>query len=400
MSHIYTLTSSLTTVDLENKKVLLRADLNVPLAHDRIASDFRLKALKPTLDILVAKKACILLITHIGQPVDQDPHVSTKLLIPWFKEHEYTIVHAQTIEEAAKLFAPSQIVLLENIRFWSEEKAQSPALAHALRACTAFFVQDAFGTLHRNDTTIAHLPLLYAQEHRTIGLLVERELAALNAILVKPKKPVFACIGGAKIATKLPLIHNLLSLAPCVALLPPLSLAFAHAKNQQTGATPIDATCNSIVRTILGTARKKNKRLLLPTDYLVSTNGWAGPYTAVSAKNLASNEFVITIGPETVLQYQQESAQAHTIIFNGPSGELAYPATCFAVRDLLASWCNSSAYRLVAGADSLALLQYFDLQKCVSYCSSGGGASITYLSGKKLPGLEPFVVKRVPGFIS
>ena len=393
MNHIYTLTSTLATAQLENVRVLLRADLNVPLKNDKIASDFRLQAFRPTLDLLIQKKACILLVTHIGQPTDQDPHLSTKLLLPWFNKQKYSISYAETIEKAAQLFAPAHIVLLENIRFWAEEKAETQTLAQALRAITDVFVQDAFGALHRSDTTIAQLPLLYPEEHRTIGLLVEQELAALNTILVKPKKPVFAFIGGAKIATKLPLIHNLMTIADTIALLPPLSLTFAHAKNQPVGKSLIDQTFNNVVRITLNNARKNNKRILLPLDYLVSRNGWHEPYETIAANAFEPDQMGITIGPKTQKLYQQESGQAKTIIFNGPSGDLAYPKTCTAMRKLFAFWCPSSAYRLVAGADSIAFLQQFKLQACVNYCSSGGGASITYLSGKKLPGLEPFVTK-------
>lgn len=394
MNHIYTLTSTLARAQLENVRVLLRADLNVPLHNDAITSDFRLQALRPTLDLLMQKKAQVLLVTHIGQPTDQDSHLSTKLLLPWFKKHGYPTSHAQTIEDAAKFFAPAHITVLENVRFWPGEKARSQSFAHSLRAVTDFFVQDAFGTLHRNDTTIAQLPLLYPEEHRTIGLLVAQELAALNTVLVKPKKPVLAFIGGAKIATKLPLINNLLTLADTIALLPPLSLTFAHAKNQTIGCSLIDTSFDSVIRATLTTARKKNKRIILPIDYVVSRHGWTGPYETIAANAFEPDHKGITIGPETVKMYHHESTTARTIIFNGPSGDLLYPKTCSAMRQLFASWCPLDGYRLVAGADSIAFLQHFNLQTCINYCSSGGGASITYLSGKELPGLEPFVAKK------
>ncbi len=390
MSIIYTITSKLLDLPLENARVLLRADLNVPLDQTAILSDFRLHALQPTLDLLIKKKACIFLVTHIGRPHNHDSLLSTKRLLPWFKQQNYAVTHVQSIDEAAKFFAPCHIVLLENIRFWSEEKTGGTTLAHKLHAVTDFFVQDAFGALHRTDTTITFLPTLYPESNRTIGLLIERELQALNTILLKPTSPVLAIIGGAKIATKLPLINHLLTQADTIALLPPLSLAFAHACNLSVGSSFIDTTHTTTVTSTLNNARKNNKQILLPLDYIASKNGWQGPYTTVKASELELDHMCITIGPQTQSLIQQHIARANTIIFNGPSGDLIYPKTCVAIQELFKTFCQSSAYKLVAGADSIAVLEYFKLQHCVTYCSSGGGASIAYLSGQALAGLKPF----------
>lgn len=376
---------------LENVRVLLRADLNVPLDQNAILSEFRLQALRPTLDLLLAKRACILLVTHLGRPPEPTPLLSTKRLLPWFSHHGYPVTHAQTIDHAERLFAPAHIVLLENIRFWPEEKVSGTSLAHKLHAITTVFVQDAFGALHRSDTTITLLPARYAPEQRTIGLLVERELAALNRFLSNQEKPRMAIIGGAKLATKLPLINHLLTTTETIALLPPLSLAFAHARNLPVGSTLIDLNHQETVRSILANAQKNHVTIILPTDYLVSHNGWPGPYSISDATHLQPNHMTITIGPRTQQTIQQQIGSARAIIFNGHAGDLIYPQTCAPMRDIFTTMCNNTAaYTLVAGGDSVSLLEHFNLLHCMTFCSTGGGASIAYLSGHALIGLQPF----------
>jgi phosphoglycerate kinase len=144
------------------------------------------------------------------------------------------------------------------------------------------------------------------------------------------------------------------------------------------------------VHATLNNARKNNKHIILPLDYVVSKSGWQGPYTTVAAGELKPEHMSITIGPQTQRLIQQHIARANTIVFNGPSGDLIYPKTCLAIQELFKTFCQSNAYKLVAGADSIAVLEYFKLRNCVTYCSSGGGASIAYLSGQELAGLKPF----------
>jgi phosphoglycerate kinase len=364
--------------------------LNVPLNNKKILNDFRLRAIQPTLNFLLAHQAHTIIVTHIGRPKDQEPALSTQLLMPWFTKHEYPVIFAHTIEQAARLLQTHQLVLLENIRFWPDERTGGTALAHALRGISDIFVQDAFGVLHRDETSITLLPTLYPEKNRTIGLLVERELGALNKILHKPQKPVFAIIGGAKIATKLPLVKHLLTIADIIALLPPLSFSIAHAHGQSIGTSLVDTTCKSMVRTLLSHARTEHKHIFVPTDYVVSRTSWAGPYHTIAANQFQPHDMGITIGPQTVALYRQHIAQAKTIFFNGVAGDLSYKRTCAPMHALFETLCKTRAYSVVAGGDSLAMLEHYKLDSCVSYCSSGGGSTITYLSGEPLIGLKPF----------
>jgi phosphoglycerate kinase len=358
-------------MDLVDKRVLLRADLNVPLQNGTIQDDFRLRAIQPTLDLLLAKQAHVLLVTHLGRPEKPDPAFSTHILVSWFNQHKYQAVFARTITHAQQLLATNQFVVLENIRFWSEEQQNDKKLAQELRACTDIFVQDAFGALHRTETTITTLPLLYKPTERTIGLLVERELHELNHVLTTPTHPVVAIIGGAKIQTKLPLLEHLRTIADTIALLPAISF--------------------SLVQTVFEQTQKLDTKIMLPHDYMVSETGWSGPYQIIKATHVTEKHLILTIGPETVAAYTQLIAHARTIIINGPAGKPEFPATIEPMRMLFQALCNNTGYKLVAGGDAVGLINQCGLAHCASFCSSGGGASIAYLSGQQLPGLTLFV---------
>lgn len=386
----YHITSTLPTMALADKRVLLRADLNTPLHDNAISDDFRLRAIRPTLDLLLTNGASVVLVTHLGQPNGIVPQLSTTILLPWFKAHNYDIVYAQTLTEIPTLLEHNKLILLENIRFWPEEKRGDASLAQALSAYTDIFVQDAFGTLHRTDASITQLPLVYAPQQRTIGLHIEQELNALNRAMDNPEQPILALIGGGKITTKLPLIEQLINYADIIALLPAIANTFELSRGNRMGISPVDYKAVTACNAIINKAKQADKQLILPSDYIVA-HDWPGPYRTTTSTTLNDQEMALTIGPNTVAQYQKLLLHARTIIINGPAGDLAYPATSAPMRSIFETLCRSNAYKLIAGGDSVAYINHYSLQHCVSYCSSGGGASIAYLSGHALPGLQAFI---------
>ena len=205
------ITSQLPTWHLEDKRVLLRADLNIPLVDQTIANDFRLQALLPTLNFLIKHHANVILATHIGQPKDHDPNLSTKILIPWFEQHGYDMVFAENFEHAANIeFKAQQIVLLENLRFFPGEKKRNSAFAKQLASLADYYINDAFGTMHRDDASITLVPQEFRPERRTIGFLVEQELNMLNQLIENPEQPFVVILGGGKVADKIPLIQGML----------------------------------------------------------------------------------------------------------------------------------------------------------------------------------------------
>ncbi len=370
----YELASNLTHMPCVHKRILLRVDLNVPMQNGIIADDFRLQALQPTLDFLLHHNARVLLVTHLGRPKNQEDEFSTQQLLPWFGEHGYQVTFAATLPAAQQALADSSTcVLLENIRFWPQEKAQDLAFAQQMRACTDAYVLDAFGAVHRAETSLSVLPTLYESHERTIGFLIAREIQAMNNFL-QSASPVMAVVGGAKVGTKLPLLEKLLVSCDILALLPPLSCVQAQV---------LDTLCEH--------AQKMGKKVLIPRDYMVGTQDWNGPYHVRMSSELDAYECALTIGPQTVADYSSYLQTARAVFFNGLSGDCAYPETTMPMRALIQALDTSCVYSIVAGGDSVRMVHLLRLVPHISFLSTGGGACLAYLTGGPLPALEVFI---------
>ena len=229
----------MTHADLSHKLVFLRADLNVPLLNGSIMSDFRLQAVKPTIDLLIKKNACIILATHIGRPDDREESLSTDHLIGWFIKQAYSISWAANIEEAShksKTLAPATLLLLENLRFFKGERRkrsqpqETTQFVRQLRDLADYYVNDAFASLHENDASITLLPELYAKKDKTCGLLIEREVNTLSSYFEYPVRPFMLIIGGGKVKDKLPFLEKLIYKVDQITTLLALALTFLKAQ--------------------------------------------------------------------------------------------------------------------------------------------------------------------------
>lgn len=370
---IYHIQSRLPYMQLAEQRVLLRADFNVSLHDGKIIDDFRLQAVRPTLDFLIKQGARVLLVTHLGRPQAREQEFSTRHFVSWFMRNGYAVQWAETIEQAAQLLEqPHAIVLLENIRFWRGEQHEDIEFAQKLRSCADIYVLDAFGALHRTDTSLVRVPQLFDYQFRTIGFLVEHELQVLNTMLEKPLRPFVAIIGGAKLETKAPLLEKLLTLVDTLALLPLLDKGM-HMQELKTRA------------------REFGKQILVPTDYLVGTNGWGGEYKNVVAEQIDHSK-ILTIGTSSVPMYKACIAHAGTVLINGLSGDIRYPVTVQPARILVQALCvHKKILSVVAGGDSVGLVHSFGLTACVQLLSTGGGASVAYICGQQLPALQAFI---------
>ncbi|MBA3954704.1 phosphoglycerate kinase [Candidatus Dependentiae bacterium] len=385
-------TSTFTSWPLKNQTVFLRADLNVPLINGTIASDFRLQALLPTLNILVTKGSKIILATHIGRPQAKDLALSTRILIPWFQEHGYSVTFASTLEQANILIkqVPSgTLVLLENLRFWPEEQSPSFEFASVLKHLADYYINDAFGVAHRTDTSVTVLAELYAPDHKSIGLLMQKELEALSYLKEQPSQPFLFLVGGGKIKDKLPLMQALLPKIATVALCPALVFTFLKALGKPVGRSLVDDTLIDQARQILQQAHKNNVSVLFPEDYLVTRQQkLEPPYEVISAENFDSTMTGISIGPKTVELYKQAITKAHTIFLTGACCITEQPISCTFFNDLLQAIAQASAYSVIGGGDSVSAVYKQGLEHTINFCSTGGGATLTYLSSQQLPALK------------
>ncbi len=374
---------------LEDKRVLLRADLNVPLKDGMIENDFRLQQLKPTLDLIHHRGGKIVLMTHIGRPTKKDSSLSTRHLLPWFKTNGYAATFTDNLDDAyAESFKHQEnILLLENLRFFPGEKKYDPPFAQQLARLGDFYIDDAFGTLHRTDTSIALVPHFFAADRRSIGLLVEYELSMLGKLLVDPGRPYLLISGGGKVHDKIPLIRHLMPHLDRIMVMPATVFTFLKARGSAVGKSLVDQDSLADCTDLMAQAGKKNIEFLFPVDFQVARKSIDGPLEIVPSTAIPADSIGIGIGPETIALWQPEIETAKSILFNGSSGFIDRPETLTGTYSLMEAISNSKAYSVIAGGDTVAVAEKLGFDKKVSFCSTGGGATIAYLSGDVLPGL-------------
>jgi phosphoglycerate kinase len=386
------LISTLPTASLNHRRILLRADLNVPLAQGHIVDDYKLQALQPTVDLILEHGGTITLLTHIGRPTSIDSALSTRHLIPWFKCHGYTIAYAPTLEDAYHLRTSDvNIIMVENLRFFPGEKNHTIAFAQTLANLGDSYVNDAFATLHRPDTSITLLPLLFKAEQRTIGLLVEQELHVLQRLKHNPAQPFMVICGGGKIADKLPMLTNFLTKAQTLIVCPALVFTFAQIQGKKIGKSLVNSTVHQEALHFLQRAHDNNVTLIMPQDYQIALDSFNGPLTTVDADQFPDNGVGISIGPKTAQAINPLIRNAQTIFFNGLPGTLQRPETLQGVQAIFNAMGQSSGLTVIGGGDSVAAARFLGLDNKIGYLSTGGGAALAYLADEPLPGLAPFI---------
>ena len=384
------LKSPLPLADLNGQRVLLRADLNIPLNNGSIISDARLRAIIPTINMILEKGGKIILITHIGRPKDQEITLSTKTLLPWFAQHGYSCVFENDLTSAySKSFHdPKTILLIENLRFYAGEKQNDTTFAQSLARLGDIYVDDAFGNLHHSDCSMVGVPQLFSPQKRMFGLLIEREINQANKLINNPAHPFVCIIGGNKIKDKIPLINNLLDKIDTLILCPALVFSYLKSEEKQVGSSLVDQETFPACQILKKNAQSHKVSIILPIDYLVSSKGFEGPYTIKKADQLSNGDFGISIGPETEKLFSEIIKKSKTSFYNGLMGDLSFPQTLQGVKTIFEAMATSNGYTVVGGGDSTAAAEKLGFADRLSNLSTGGGALIAYLSGEKLPALE------------
>jgi phosphoglycerate kinase len=383
--------SALPNWNIINKNIFLRADLNVPIDNKVIVDDYRLQAIIPTITMILEKGGRIILVTHLGRPKNPSPELSTALLIPWFINQGHDITFAATIHDAYLLFqqTTSRIILLENIRFFPGEKKASTEFAKELASLADYYINDAFGSLHLQDTSIELVPQQFNKSHKTIGLLVQKELHALSKLLHTPKKPFTLIIGGKKLRDKIPVIQHLLDKIDTIMLCPAIVFTFLDALKQPVGISLTDNTLHQVCLDILHSATQKKTTVLFPKDYLIATNSISGPLSTVSYNNhFPYNGMGISIGPKTASAWQQIIHNSSTIVYIGLMGMIQRKQTLDGVQSIFNAMAKSSGQSIIGGGDSVAAARILNISTSIDFCSTGGSATLAYLAGKELPGLK------------
>jgi len=384
--------ASVRDADVAGRTVLVRADLNVPLVDGRVGDDTRIRAALPTVELLRERGARIVLCSHLGRPEGRDPGLSMAPVAARLGELLGTDVAlapgvvGPDVEAAARELAPGEVLLLENTRWEPGEKANDPTLALALASPADLYVNDAFGAAHRAHAStagVAHVLPAYA------GLLLEREVRELTAVLADPDRPLVVVLGGAKVTDKVGVIERFLEIADSILIGGAMCFSFFRATRHATGNSLVEEEGIELARAALGRAQGSRCELRLPTDLVLgaSFSADAEPVT-IEGVDVPDGMMGLDVGPATASSYADAIAAAGTVFWNGPMGAFELPPFAAGTRTVAEAVAATGATTIVGGGDSAAALTEFGLADRVSWLSTGGGASLELIEGKPLPGVE------------
>lgn len=390
-------------VDVAGKRVLIRVDFNVPIENGKITDDRRIRGAVPTIKSVLSRGGAVVLMSHLGRP-EGTGYEAEHSLEPVAKALEGMLDGAKVIfpsrdcvdEQAAAAVAgmkPGEVVLLENLRFHKEEKKGEPAFAAKLAAYGDVYVNDAFGTAHREDASMYAVPLAMEGKPRVAGLLLEKELTFLGDALASPAKPFVVVLGGAKVADKVPVIENLLPKTDAVLIGGAMAYTFLAALGKKVGSSRVESDRLKDAKAILDKAAQYKTELHLPQDHVCSTVfAETGGSTQVFEEEIGDGYMGLDIGPKTQTQYGMILRKAKTIVWNGPMGVFEwqpYSVGTMQVANAIASATEKNgAVSIVGGGDSAAAAEKFGVADRVSHVSTGGGASLEMLAGRPFKTVE------------
>lgn len=385
----------ITSLELDNQRIFLRADLNVPLQNGIIAEEFRLQKILATLDYLLAKKCKITLATHLGRPTPavrtqlMDASLSTRIIANWLNAHGYSIDHESDLLQAQEKShqASGIITLLENLRFYTGEKEYNLTFAELLAGCADIYINDAFGLLHSNDTSVTLLAEQFAKNKKAAGLLMIDEIISLDKLKQDRQKPFVLIIGGSKITEKISFLEKLLTsnTVPITDILigGAISYSFFTAKHNIELLSPhpfITSATLAGAKHCLMTAAEKKITVITPMDMIAREHDdtLSIVETTINPEKLLQLSLV-DIGPKTIELYSKKLIEAKMIFSVGTMGKYEEKAASAGTKEIYQALAKSRAYRIIGGGDGVAAAHAFDIQNSVDFLSTGGSATLAFL---------------------
>jgi phosphoglycerate kinase len=379
---------------LKDKRVFIRVDFNVPLAAggQEITSDKRIKASLPTIQYCLEQGAGVILASHLGRPKGKpNPEMSLKPVAARLAELLGRPVKMAPDcvgpEVEAMKPAPGEVLLLENLRYHAEEEKNDPAFSKQLASLCDVYVNDAFGSAHRAHASTEGITKFVSQA--AAGLLMDKELEYLTKATKNPDRPCIAILGGAKVSDKIEVIQNLMKFVDRLVIGGAMAYTFLAAKGEPTGKSLVEADKIDLAKELMASA---GDRLLLPVDHVVAEEFKAGAANEV-VTTIPDGKMALDIGPKSIELFSAVIAQSKTIIWNGPMGVFEMPpfdVGTFAIANAVA---NSGAVSVVGGGDSEKAVKSAGVADKISHISTGGGASLEFLSGLELPGVAALTEK-------
>jgi len=387
-------------VELEGKKVLVRVDFNLPLDPDTglPTSDSRIKATLPTLEYLILRGAKLILCSHLGRPGGQvvESLRMSKVVPPLSQLLRRKIVLAsdcvgEEVRQKAKVMSEGDILLLENLRFHPEEERNDAEFARELARPADVFVNDAFGVSHRSHASVVGVAALLPA---VAGFLVQKEVFFITGALENPSHPLALLLGGAKVKDKIGVLENALDKVDLLLLGGGMAQTFLHFQGYKVGGSEVEKDKADFVASIMKKAQRKGIKLLLPQDVVVTRDIRNPDSTKVTEISSMPSDFTIAdIGPATVNEFSEELRKCHTIAWNGPMGVYETPQFASGTHALAHLLSQISATTIIGGGSTAEVVEELGLSDKMTWVSTGGGASLMLLEGKKLPGVEVLLDK-------
>ena len=384
---------TLRDLDLNNKKILVRVDFNVPLKDGVITDDTRIRAALPTLNyILEQEGTSLILMSHLGRPKgERKPELSLKPVAERLSELlGKKVLTAQDcigpeVEKNVGELKTGEIILLENLRYHNAEKKNDPEFAKKLALLGDIYINDAFGTAHRAHAStegVAHLLPCAA------GFLIEKEVKFFEMILQNPKKPFVAIIGGAKVSTKIGVLESLLPKCSTLIIGGGMAYTFLKAQGRSIGKSLLEEDFLETAKKLLKLAEEKNVQIILPVDHVVAEEFSENAVPEyVSGIDIPEGKVAMDIGSKTLEALKDSILHASTVVWNGPLGVFEFEAFSKGTLETAKLAARCSGTTVVGGGDSVAAVNKFELADKIDHVSTGGGASLEYLEGKQLPGI-------------
>jgi len=389
---------SVRDLDLGGRRVFIRVDFNVPLGNGTVTDDTRIRETLPTLRLAISRGARLVLASHLGRPKGKpDPKYSLKPVAARLTELLMCTVDfaedciGPAAEAKSKALGKGGVLLLENVRYHAEEEANDEGFSRQLAAlCDGLFVCDAFGSAHRAHASVVGITRFVRQA--AAGLLMERELTYLGRALSNPERPFVAVLGGAKVSDKIEVVQNLMNIADSMLIGGAMAYTFLKAEGMPIGKSLVEDDKLELAGRLRSEARKRGFPLLLPVDHVLGEELKPGTPTQVTSVSSTPDGWMgLDIGPKTAATYCQKIAGAKMIVWNGPMGVFEIPAFAKGTVEIakaVAAATAGGATSIIGGGDSVAAVHQVGVAEKISHISTGGGASLEFLAGRKLPGVE------------
>ena len=388
---------SINEISFNGKKVFIRVDFNVPFNDEgEITDNSRIVAALPTIEFVISSGGACILASHLGRPDGKNPALSLKKIIPELKKllGKDVIFLKDSIGDQTKEICSNlkkgQIALLENLRFYKEETKADERFAKQLSGLADIYINDAYGTTHREHASTATIAQFFSE--KAPGMLLEKEINSLKKLMDKPKKPVTAIIGGAKVSSKISVIANILGFVDNLIIGGGMAYTFIKNNGGRIGDSIFEADRLNDCTEILSKAKNENVNVFLPEDILCSNEfSNSGLQKVTNIYEVPEGWQGLDIGPKTMDKFEQVILGSSTILWNGPMGVFEIPSFekgTHSVAKTVAKATQNGAYSLIGGGDSVAAIKKFGLQNQVSFISTGGGAMLESLEGKLLPGIN------------